>query len=161
LDPGNYTAILRGTNSTTGIGVVEVYDLDPVQNSTLANISTRGFIQTGDNVMIGGFIYLGGTGATKVVARGIGPSLAGAGIKNPLSDPTLDLVDANGRIVSSNDDASQSPDAGAIQAAGLFPTNSAESAIYAPALSRGAYTVILRGKNSGTGVGLIEVYVFQ
>ena len=111
--------------------------------------------------MIGGFIDLGGPGVTKVVARGIGPSLAGAGIKNPLSDPTLDLVDANGLTVSSNDDASQSPDAGAIRAAGLFPTNSAESAIYAAALPRGAYTVILRGKNSGTGVGLIEVYVFE
>ena len=160
LDPGNYTAIVRGTNGTTGIAVVEVYDLDPVQNSTLANISTRGFIQTGDNVMIGGFIYLGGPGATKVVARGIGPSLA-AFVTNPLSDPTLELIDANGRTVSSNDDASQSPDAGAIQAAGLFPTNPAESAIYSAGLTRGNYTVVLRGKNSGTGVGLIELYVFQ
>ena len=161
LDPGNYTAILRGTNGTTGIAVVEVYDLDPVQNSTLANISTRGFIQTGDNVMIGGFIYLAGPGATKVVTRGIGPSLSAAGIKNPLSDPMLELVDANGRTVTSNDDADQSPDAGAIRAAGLFPTNPVESAIYAAGLPRGAYTVILRGKNNGTGVGLIEVYVFQ
>jgi hypothetical protein len=160
LDPGNYTAVVRGTNGTTGIAVVEVYDLDPVQNSTLANISTRGFIQTGDDVMIGGFIYLGGPGATKVVARGIGPSLA-AFVTNPLSDPMLELVDANGRTVTTNDDANQSPDAGAIQAAGLLPTNPAESAIYETGLPRGAYTVILRGKNNGTGVGLIELYVFQ
>lgn len=160
LDPlRRYTAIVRGTNGTTGIALVEVYDLDPVQNSTLANISTRGLIQTGNNVMIGGFIYLGGPGATKVVARGIGPSLA-AFVPNPLSDPTLDLVNANGQTVSSNDDAAQSPDAGAIQAAGLLPTNSAESAVYATGLPRGNYTVIVRGKNSGTGVGLVEVYVF-
>lgn len=161
LDPGAYTAVIRGAANSTGIALVEIFDLDPVQDSTLANISTRGFIQTNDNVMIGGFIYLGGPGPTKVVVRGIGPSLATAGIPNPLLDPMLELYESNGALVAANDDASQSPDAAALQATGLQPQNPAESAIYRTALPRGAYTAIARGKNNGTGVGLIEVYVFE
>jgi predicted outer membrane repeat protein len=161
LNPGAYTAIVRGAGNTTGIAVVEVYDLDPIQSSTLANIATRGFIQTGDNVMIGGFIYLGGAGATKVVVRGIGPSLSAAGITNPLSDPTLELHDGNGTTIASNDDWRSSPDASAIQAAGLQPTSDAESAIYKTGLPRGPYTAIVRGKNSGAGVGVVEAYIFQ
>lgn len=161
LAPGNYTAIVSGANNATGIAVVEVYDLDAIYPSTLANIATRGFIQTGDNVMIGGFIYLGGAGATKVVVRGIGPSLSAAGITNPLSDPTLELHDGNGTTISSNDDWKSSPDAAAIQAVGLQPTNDAESAIYKTGLPRGNYTAVVRGKNSGTGVGVVEAYIFQ
>jgi hypothetical protein len=161
LNPGAYTAIVRGTNNTTGIALVEVYDLDAVAASTLANISTRGFVQTGDNVMIGGFILLGGAGPTKIVVRGIGPSLAGAGVLNPLSDPTLELHDGNGALVGSNDDWQASPDAAVIQAAGLQPSNGAESAIYATGLPRGAYTAILSGKNGATGIAVVEVYVFQ
>jgi hypothetical protein len=160
LAPGAYTAVVAGANNTTGIALVEVYDLDPVPTSTLANIATRGFIQTGNNVMIGGFIYQGGAGATKVIVRGIGPSLGAVGISNPLADPIIDLKDVNGTTVASNDDWRSSPDANAIQAAGFAPANSAESAIYQPALPRGNYTVILRGKNDGTGVGVVEAYVF-
>lgn len=160
LNPGPYTAVVRGTNNSTGIALVEAYDLDPIQTSTLANIATRGFVQTADNVMIGGFIYLGGVGATTVVVRGIGPSLQAAGIANPLSDPTLELHDSNGATLASNDDWRSSPDAAAIQAAGLQPSNDAESAIYKTGLPRGAYTAILRGKNGGVGVGVVEVYVF-
>jgi predicted outer membrane repeat protein len=159
LDPGAYTAIVRGALNTIGIALVEVYDLDAVPLSTLANISTRGFIQTGNDVMIGGFIYQGGVGATKVIIRALGPSLAGVGITNPLSDPVLELHDGNGTTIATNDDWRISPDAGAIQAAGFQLSNDAESAIYQTALSRGAYTAVVRGK-TGTGVGIVEVYVF-
>jgi hypothetical protein len=161
LNPGAYTAVVRGVNRTTGIALVEVYDLDADPGSTLANISTRGFIQTGNDVMIGGFIYSGGVGATKVVVRGIGPSLAGTGISNPISDPMLELKDTNGTTVASNDDWRTSPSAAAIQTAGLQPANDAEAVIYQTGLPRGAYTAILRGKNNGIGVGLVEVYIFQ
>jgi hypothetical protein len=161
LNPGAYTAVVRGVNGTTGIALVEVYDLDADPASTLANISTRGFIQTGNDVMIGGFIYSGGVGATKVVVRGIGPSLAGTGILNPINDPMLELKDTNGTTVASNDDWRTSPNAAAIQAAGLQPANDAEAVIYQTGLLRGAYTAILRGKNNGIGVGLVEVYIFQ
>jgi hypothetical protein len=160
LNPGAYTAVVGSANGNTGIGLVEVYDLDAVQDSTLANISTRGFIQTGNDVMIGGLIYLGGPGLTKVVVRGIGPSLAALNITNALRDPVLELKDANGATVEANDDWAQSPQAGAIQAAGLQPSDSAESAIFRTGLPLGAYTAILKGVN-GTGVGVVEVYVFQ
>jgi hypothetical protein len=160
LNPGAYTAVIRGASASTGIALIEVYDLDAVQDSTLANISTRGFIQTGNNVMIGGLIYLGGPGLTKVVIRGIGPSLAAQSIANPLQDPVLELKDANGATVEANDDWAQSPQAGAIQAAGLQPSNRAESTIFKTGLPLGAYTVILKGV-SGTGVGVLEVYIFE
>jgi hypothetical protein len=140
--------------------LVELYDLDAVQDSTLANISTRGFIQTGNDVMIGGLIYLGGPGVTKVVVRGIGPSLAAQGIANSLKDPILDLKDANGATVETNDNWAQSPQAANIQAAGLQPSDPAESAIYRTGLPLGSYTAILKGVN-GTGVGVVEVYIFQ
>jgi len=160
LAPGAYTAVVGGANNSTGIAVVEIYDLDAVQDSTLANISTRGFIQTGDNVMIGGFIYLGGVGATKVVIRGIGPSLAAVGINNALVDPVLEVFNANGTSVALNDDWQQSPQATAIQSVGLAPSNTAESALLLTGLAHGSYTAVLKGKNNGTGVGVIEAYIF-
>ena len=160
LNPGAYTAIVQSANSLAGIALVEIYDLDAAPTSKLANISTRGFIQTNDNVMIGGFIYLGGVGVTKVVVRGIGPSLAGAGIANPMADPMLELHDGNGATIASNDDWKSSPDAAVIQSTGLQPSKDAEAAIYATGLARGAYTAVVRGKNGGMGVGLVEVYVF-
>ena len=159
LSPGAYTAVIDGANNTTGIAIVEVYDLDPVYPSTLANISTRGFIQGGDNVMIGGFIYLGGAGQTQVIIRAIGPSLAAAGIANPLSDPMLELRDANGALVASNDDWKSSPDAATLQRLGFSMSNDAEAAIYQNALPRGAYTAVVRPK-SGAGVGVVEAYIF-
>lgn len=160
LDPGAYTAIVRGVNNTTGIALVEVYDLDAVPLSTLANISTRGFIQAGNNVMIGGFILHGGVGATQVVLRAMGPSLAAFGITNPLTDPVLELHDANGATIAANDDWKNSPDAATLQRIGLSLSNDAESALYQTGLGRGAYTAIVRGKNGGTGVGVVEAYVF-
>ena len=95
LPPGNYTAIVRGVNNTTGIGLVEVYDLGTNSNSILGNISTRSFVQTGDNVMIGGFIVQG-TQPKRVIVRAIGPELSQYGVPNPLADPTLELHDAQG-----------------------------------------------------------------
>jgi hypothetical protein len=160
LNPGNYTAIVGGANNSTGIALVEIYDLDAVQDSTLANISTRGFVQDADNVMIGGFIYLGGVGATNVVLRGIGPSLVSAGINNFLNDPVLEVHNSNGAVIASNDNWQQSPQAGAIQAAGLAPSNATESALLLTGLARGNYTAVLRGQSNGTGVGVIEAYIF-
>jgi hypothetical protein len=158
LQPGAYTAVVRGVNDGTGIAVVEGYDLDPDKSSTLANISTRGFILENDKVMIGGFILGGGPGATNVAIRGIGPSLRAAGVINPLLDPVLELFDGNGTAINFNDDwkANQA----AIEATGLQPTNDAESAILVSNLKPGGYTAILRGKNGGIGVGVLEVYVF-
>jgi len=156
LQPGNYTAIVKGKNNTTGIGLVEIYDIDGAAASQLGNISGRAFVQTGDDVAIGGFIIGNNIGATKVIVRARGPSLPG--VNNTLADPTLELLDGNGVVIGSNDnwqdDATQ---AAAITATGLAPTNALESAIWA-GLAPGNYTAIIAGKNNGTGVGLIEVY---
>lgn len=161
LAPGAYTAVVRGANNTSGVGLVEVFDLDAVQTSSLANISTRGSVHTGDDVMIGGFIYAGGASGSKVVVRAIGPSLAAAGVANPLQNPTLDLLDGNGNVVASNDDWQQSNQVRTITATGLQPTAPEESAVYLSGLPTGAYTAIVRGKDGGTGVGLVEAYIFD
>ncbi|MFZ3374822.1 MAG: hypothetical protein WA183_04655 [Chthoniobacterales bacterium] len=156
LNPGNYTAIVRGVNNGTGIALVEGYDLDPAAGSKLGNISTRALVQTGDNVMIGGFITGGGNGNAVVLVRAIGPSLAQHGITNPLQDPTLELHNGNGALIAFNDNWRDTQET-EIQATGLSPTNDLESAILI-SLPNGATTAILRGKNFGTGVGLIEVF---
>lgn len=158
LKPGAYTAVVRGATNGTGIAVVEGYDLDPDPASTLANISTRGFVQTADNVMIGGFIFGGGVGNTTVVVRGIGPSLAAFGVTNPLVDPMLELHNSNGTTVAANDDWKSNQHA--IEATGLQPSNDAEAAIAVTNLPAGGYTAVLQGKNGGVGVGVVEVYVF-
>lgn len=158
LAPGSYTVILRGQNSGAGIGLVEAYDLDATIPSTLANTSTRGLVQTGDNVLIGGFI-VGNGGSDTVVVRAIGPSLVDAGVANPLADPTLDLYDGNGALILSDDnwrDAQES----LIQSTGLAPIDDTESAIIR-SLAAGSYTAIVRGKDGGTGVALVEVYNLQ
>ena len=158
LAPGSYTAILRGSDGGTGNGLVEIYDLDTTVNSTLANVSTRGFVQTGDNVLIAGFIV--GTGESDtVVVRAIGPSLADAGITDPLQDPTLDLYDADGVVIMSNDNWRDAQET-LLQSSGLTPTNDAESAIIT-SLAPAAYTAIVRGSNDTTGVALVEVYNLQ
>ncbi len=163
LSPGNYTAILRGKNNSTGIAVVEAYDLDSAPTSQLANISTRGLVQTGDNVMIGGFIAGPSNAAnTQVVIRGIGPSLSASGVPNPLQDPTLELHDASGTKIATNDnwkvdDKTQQSQQAAIEATGLAPKDDRESAILIE-LAPGAYTAILAGKTNTTGIGLVEIY---
>ena len=155
LGPGNYTAIVRGVSNTTGVGLVELYDVETDASTAAANISTRGLVQPGDNVMIGGIIIQGAT-SKKVVIRGLGPSLAGFGISNPIPDPVLELHDGNGALLQQNDDW-RSDQQQQILGTGLAPTNDLESAIVAT-LSAGSYTAILRGKSSATGVGLVEVY---
>ena len=158
LDPGLYTAIVRGRDDTTGIVLVEVYDLDEAADSELANISTRGFVDTGDNVMIGGFIVGSGVNTT-VVVRAIGPSLGDIGVSNPLQDPTLELRGSNGDLLASDDDWKDTQQ-DEIEAAGLAPTDDRESAIQS-VLVPGLYTAIVRGKDNTTGVALMEVYNLQ
>ena len=155
LSPGNYTAIVRGVNNGTGIALVEGYDLDPTAGSKLGNISTRALAQTGDNVMIGGFI-ISGTGQKRVIVRAIGPSLAQYGITNPLADPFLELHDANGALITSNDNWRSTQEAEII-ATGLPPSDDAESAIV-QTLAPGNYTAIVRDVNNTIGVALVEVF---
>jgi hypothetical protein len=158
LNPGPYTAIMKGNNNTSGVGLVEVYDLDQAAISNLANISTRAFVSTGANIMIAGFILGGNIGDDNVILRGIGPSLANGGVPNVLADPTLELRDSNGALIRSNNDWQDDPlQAALIAAAGLAPPNALESAI-AATLAPGPYTALLAGLNNGTGNGLVEVY---
>jgi glucose/arabinose dehydrogenase len=160
LQPGNYTAIVRGKNSGQGIALAEIYDLDPAADSQLGNISGRAYVQTNNDVMIGGFIIGNNIGATDVIIRAIGPSLSQHGLSNVLADPTLELHDGNGALLRSNDNWQDDPDQAArISAANLAPSNSLESAIWA-SLAPGNYTAIVRGKNNGVGIGLVEVYSF-
>jgi hypothetical protein len=158
LAPGAYTAVVRGTNGT-GVGTVQLYDLSQGSNSKLANISSRGFVQAADSgVLIAGFIVGGsGTADSRVVVRALGPSLSAFGITNALSDPTVELKDANGATLLSNDDWQQSAGAAEINSRGLAPGNAKESAVII-SLPKGSYTAIVRGTNAGTGVGVVEVY---
>ena len=158
LPPGKYTAILSGKNDTTGIGLVEVYDIEKSVSAELTNASTRGFVGTGDNVLIAGFIASGGNGSTEVVVRGLGPTLAQPqfGVSGTLADPVVTLVDGNGNVVQTNDNWKNTQQA-AIQATGFAPPNDLEAAIFAP-VAAGNYTAILSGNGGGTGIGLVEVY---
>ena len=158
LAPGAYTAILKDTNAGSGIGLVEAYDIDRLTDSKLANISTRGFVSTGNDVMIGGTIILG-TAPASVLFRAIGPSLANFGISNALPDTILELRDGNGGLIASNDDWRDDQEA-AIIATGIPPTNNSESAIL-QSLAPGNYTGIVRGKNNSTGVAVVEAYHLQ
>jgi hypothetical protein len=155
IDPGAYTVVVRGNNNGTGIGLFEVYDLDQAVDSKLANVSTRGFVETGNNVMIGGAI-LRGTASARVLLRAIGPSLTNFGVSNALPDPTLELHDGNGALIAANDNWRTDQEADII-ATGLPPSNNLESAIVRD-LVPGSYTAIVRGSNNTTGVALIEAY---
>jgi hypothetical protein len=162
LDPGNYTAIVAGKDGATGIGLVEVYDLgtaslDTSGNSKLANIATRGFVNTGDNVMIGGTII--SVQDTRVIVRAIGPSLTQFGIANALADPTLELHDGSGSLIFSNDDWRSTQEQEIIDT-GLAPTVDRESSIVAT-LAPGNYTAIVRGKSDTIGVAIVEAYNLQ
>ncbi len=156
LAPGQYTAQLAGTNNGTGNGVVEVYDLAAGTSSALANLSTRGYVGTGDNVMIAGVI-IGNGDSPIMVFRALGPTLSGFGVANPLLDPVLELFDANGNSIALNNDW-QNPQIQAVRAVNLAPKNNKESAIVHAFLSPGQYTAIVRGANSSTGVALVEAY---
>jgi hypothetical protein len=158
LPPGAYTAIIRGNGNPAGICLFEVYDLDSVAASKLANLSSRAFVGTGKNVVIAGFVLGNNQGDDHVVVRGLGPSLASFGIANTLADPTLELRDENGTLLVANNDWQDDPTAATeVTAAGLAPTNQKESAI-SMTLPPGLYTAILAGANNGTGVGTVEVY---
>jgi hypothetical protein len=155
--PATYTAILTGKGNTTGVGLIEVYDNNKAVDSQLANISTRGLVQGGNNVMIGGFI-LGGSSNTRIAIRGRGPSLSQFGLKNVLADPTLELRDANGTTLVANDNWTDDPvSAGLLTANGLALSDPKESGIFTP-LPAGQFTAILAGKNGGVGIGLVEIY---
>ncbi|MDQ6809817.1 MAG: hypothetical protein M3Z64_10425 [Verrucomicrobiota bacterium] len=155
LNPGAYTAILAGKGGTTGVGIVEVYDLDLSVDSKLANIATRGFVGRDDNVLIGGTIVTGSQ-QMNVLFRGIGPSLADAGVTAALQDPVLELHDGQGALIASNDNW-QDTQSAEIERTTIAPRNPRESAILRQ-LGPGAYTAILKGKNNTIGVGLVEAY---
>jgi hypothetical protein len=159
LDPGAYSAVVRGNNNTSGVALIEAYDLDQEVLSNLANISTRAFVNTGDNIVIAGFTLSNSDGDEgRVVARGIGPSLAPVGVSNALANPTLQLRDGNGALLASNNDWQDDPaQAAELTAAGLAPTNPLESGI-AATLPPGLYTALLAGQNNGVGIGVVEVY---
>jgi len=157
LSPGAYTAIVKGKNNTVGIALVEVYDLNQSLGK-LANISTRAFVGTANDVVIAGFILDNNGGTDRIVVRGLGPSLTAAGVPNVLANPTLELRDDNGALLlSDNDWQDNAVQAAEITAAGLAPSNDFEAAI-AATLPPGLYTALLAGLNGGTGNGLIEVY---
>ena len=156
LQPGAYTAIVSGVGGATGVGLVEVYEVDHPE-IPLINISTRGQVHTGFDVMIGGFVILGSAPET-VVLRAIGPSLANYGVAGALANPQIQLVRSSDQaIIATNDDWGNAPNASVIRASGFAPSNPLESAIYIT-LDPGAYTAIVSGVNNGTGVGLVEVY---
>ncbi len=162
LNPGAYTAIVRGKNGALGIGLIEIFDLgtaslDAGSDAKLANISTRGFVQTNDDVMIGGFIITGAN--TRVLARAIGPDLTNRGVPGALQDPTLELRNATGDLLASNDDWRSTQESDII-ATTVPPNDNRESALI-QTLPPGGYTAIVRGKDATTGVGLVEVYALQ
>jgi hypothetical protein len=154
LDPGSYTAVVSGRNNAGGIGLTEIYDVQQ-SGGRLMNISTRGFVGLDDGVMIGGVIMTGADPAT-LLFRAIGPSLAGAGIQNPLLDPTLDLFDAQGTSWPRTT-IGRRQNKSAIAATGLAPTNDLEAALLVD-LNPGSFTAVVRGAGGTTGVALIEVY---
>ena len=158
LDPGRYTAVLYGKGDTSGIGLVESFDLGASGDPRLANIATRGFVETGDNVLIGGFIIGGGSapGSSTIVTRVIGPSLSNAGVPDALQDPTVELFNANGVSIGFNNNWKESQQA-EIEQAQLAPTDDREAALL-QALPNGAYTAIARGVNDTTGTALVELY---
>jgi hypothetical protein len=154
LSPGLYTGILAGKGSTSEIALIEIYDLD-ANKSVLGNISSRGRVDDGDNVMIGGFIAGNQSANARVLMRGIGPSLQGK-VPNPLADPILELHDSNGALIAANDDWKEAPNRAEIEATGIPPSDNAESAILTTVTPSG-YTAILRGKNR-SGIAVVEIY---
>ncbi len=157
LAPGAYTAILKGAHGETGVGLVEVYDFDTASTAKLANIATRGFVNTGDNVMIGGFI-IGGTEPAKILVRAIGPSLTQFGLQGALQATTLELHDSNGSVISN--EGWRSTQESEIQATTIPPSDDNEAAILAT-LAPGNYTAVVRGKNDTTGIAVVEAYNLQ
>jgi hypothetical protein len=158
LPSGAYTAVVTGTGQTSGIGLMEIYDNYQAADSELANISTRGFVQSENGVMIGGFILGRNPGNIRVAVRGVGPSLSQFGLGNVLANPVLELHDGNGTVLVSNDNWQDNPTSAAeLAASGLALQHPNESGIF-ESLPPGAFTAILSGKNAGSGIGLVEIY---
>ena len=161
LTPGAYTTVVRGKNGATGIGLVEVYDLDQLAPSKLANISTRGMVDNGSDVMIGGFILGGNNGDNgnrALIVRALGPSLP---VSGALTDPVLELHDGDGALLAANDNWRDDPQSSVqVQSFGLAPPRTEESAIFI-SLASGAFTAIVTGKNGDTGIALVEVYALS
>jgi hypothetical protein len=161
LNPGTYTVVMRGKNNGSGVGVVEMYDIGLEANARLANLSSRGFVSTGDNILIGGFFAGPQTAAvTRVVFRALGPSLTAFNVPQALQDPTLELRDRNGELLAANDNWETDQKA-AIEATGLQPTDTRESAIVLTNFEPGPYTAVVRGKDGTIGVGLVEIFDVQ
>jgi hypothetical protein len=156
LRRGAYTAIIRGANGTTGIGLVEIYDLQSTNSSELGNLSVRADVRNDDNVLIDGLIIRGGT-PKRVLLRAIGPTLHNSGVAGELRDPVLELHDGNGTLMTMNDNWKEASNAAEIQATGLAPTDDRESAILMT-LSSGNYTAVVSGVNRTTGIALAEAY---
>jgi len=153
-----YTAIVRGANDSAGIGVVEAFDLDATVDSKFANIATRGFVETGDNIMIAGTIVVG-QASQRVLICALGPSLP---VPGALADPTLELHDGSGTLMESNDNWVDSPNMQAIMDSGVAPSNHLESAIIRTVPANNAqYTAIVRGVNNQTGVAVVEVFALN
>jgi hypothetical protein len=159
LNPGAYTVVVTGVNATSGIGLVEVYDITPLVTTKFVNMSTRGFAGTSDNVLISGFI-VGDVDSATVVVRALGPSLASFGVSGVLSDPTLTIVDSTGSVIATNNNWQDNINFVDVQKNGLAPPNASESALVLH-LPAGAYTAIVSGADGGTGVALAEVYTLQ
>jgi hypothetical protein len=155
LPSGDYTAIVRGVNNTTGIALVEVYELDST-TTRLVNVSTRGPVGVNDAVLIGGIIVSGSL-PKQLIVRALGPSLTAAGVTGAMANPMLELHDSTGALIASNDNWQTGGQASQISASGLAPSNPLESAIIAT-FAPGNYTAIVKGVNNTTGVGMVEVY---
>jgi hypothetical protein len=159
LPPAAYTVILKGVNQTTGIGLIEVYDNNQAVDSDLTNISTRGFVQTGNEVMIGGFVLGGSNLPTRIAVRALGPSLTSTGLSNVLADPTLELHNADGTIMILNDNWQDDPVSAAnLTANGLALSDPKEAGIFTSLAPPGQFTAIVAGKNGGIGIALVEIY---
>jgi len=159
-DTNNYTAVLSGKGGAEGIGLIEVYDIEAESSADLGNLSTRGFVGTGNEVLIGGVIlrdYSFTNQSQTLFFRGIGPSLKAKGVAAPLANPAITLFNAQGTAIASNDDWQGSPEAAAISATGIAPSDLKEAAILRT-LNPGAYTLVLSGADGGTGVGIVEAY---
>lgn len=158
LNPGAYTAFVKGKNNTSGVALVEVYDFSQAASSKLANVSTRAFVSSGSDIVIAGFILGDNNGDGRVAVRGVGPSLTALGLPNALADPVLELRDGSGTLlVSNNDWQDNAAQAAELTAAGLGLANDLEAGITAT-LPPGLYTALLAGLDNGTGIGLVEVY---
>ncbi|CAN5174612.1 hypothetical protein BH20VER2_BH20VER2_00010 [soil metagenome] len=159
LLPGAYTVGVTGLNGGTGVGLLEIYDVDLASPARLANLSSRGFVGSGNDLMIGGFIVRGNEAEARLVVRGVGPSLTAAAITEPLDDPTLEVRDSQGALVAANDDWRSAQEAEII-ASTLAPLHEKEAAVVLQ-LPPGPYTALLRGSRGGTGIGLLEAYRLQ